>query len=104
MGRWRRRLLVVWSDAMFAYRSAEYDVAASLAGLGFVVREPATHRTWFAGRRCDQRILDSFTFRKTHVGQLELLAELVPYLTLPHILAGCDVFVDNTSAIFSVLN
>ena len=47
-------------------------------------------------------IIAAFAKKMTYIGELELLAEIVPYISEPDRFAGKDVihFVDNTSAIF----
>ena len=44
--------------------------------------------------------MQGFVRRRQQIGQLEILAGLVPYLSVPHLLAGRDVvhWIDNTSA------
>ena len=47
-----------------------------------------------------------FIRKKTYIGQLEILAAMVPYFTMPSLLAGRDVYhwIDNTSAISCLLH
>ena len=101
LGRAQRCLVLVWSDAMYGRGSGAAPVHSS--GVGFVVYDVASGERWSAGGECPAGIIASFTERLTHIGQLELLAELLPYLATPRRFAGADVihFVDNTSAIYA---
>ena len=47
-----------------------------------------------------------FVKKKTYIGQLEILAAMAPYFTMPSLLAGRDVYhwIDNTSAISCLLH
>ena len=44
--------------------------------------------------------IDTWTYRKTYIGQLEIMFGVSPYLSLPEVFEGRDVihFIDNTSA------
>ena len=45
-------------------------------------------------------------YKKTYIGQLELVAAVVAYLTFPDILAGtlCHHFIDNEGAYYSLMS
>ena len=93
--------MLVWSDAMYGRGGGAAPRHSS--GLGFVVYDTVSGARWSAGGECPPGIVESFQERLTHIGQLELLAELLPYLAHPGRFAGKDVihFVDNTSAIYA---
>ena len=83
---------------------AAADLSAA-TGIGFIACDTVSGRRWCAGGPCAPGILATWRRRVQYIGQLEILGELVPYLSTPGLFAGCDVihFVDNTSAIYSVI-
>jgi hypothetical protein len=94
----------VWTDA-----AAEPD-SDELGRLGFVVEIPPEggvglpsyyHGTW----EVTQEVLDYWRVSKQYIGQLELLAAVAVYYTLPHLLQGRKVmhFIDNTSAVSALI-
>ena len=106
LGPARRRLILVWSDAMYTRSAAGAAADLSAAtGIGFIAYDTVSGRRWCAGGPCASDILAAWRRRVQYIGQLEILGELVPYLSTPGLFAGCDVihFVDNTSAIYSVI-
>ena len=65
-----------------------------------------TSREWlFARASCDERFMERFVRRKTYIGQLELLAAVAAYYSLPDIVRGESVmhYVDNTSAVAALV-
>ena len=88
--------MVVLTDA-----SAE----SSLTGmLGFVVVDPVTDRFYVSALRVPGwtiRWLHRLRRKETYIGQHELIAELAPYMSLPHVFYGRRVihYVDNESAL-----
>ena len=92
----RVRPLVVWTDASYS---------AGVGGrVGVVVYDPAlpTGRRWrVAGADVPAAVLSQFRRREQYIGQLEALAGVVPYTSLPDVFRGRDAihFVDNTGAL-----
>ena len=65
-----------------------------------------TSREWlFARASCDECFMQRFVRRKTYIGQLELLAAVAVYYSLPDIVRGESVmhYVDNTSAVAALV-
>ena len=105
----RKPPILIWSDASFEPESKQ------IAAIGFVVAVPKeetvhlegknrTHSDydWFHGSEpISDEFLAAFVYRKQQIGQLELLALLVPYLSMPEILKKKEVmhWVDNSSAV-----
>jgi hypothetical protein len=94
----------VWTDA-----AAEPD-SDELGRLGFVVEIPPDggvglpsyyHGTW----EVTQEVLDYWRVSKQYIGQLELLAAVAVYYTLPDLLRGRKImhFIDNTSAVAALI-
>ena len=106
LGPARRRLVLVWSDAMYTRSAAGSEANLSDAtGIGFIAYDAFSGSRWCAAGPCASDILAAWRRRTQYIGQLEILGELVPYLSTPERFAGRDVihFVDNTSAIYSVI-
>ena len=79
--------------------SAPPDGPASEPGAGLAFL--AEHYDLYHGSaEVPERLMAGFVRRKQQIGQLEILAALVPYLSMPATLAGRDVvhWIDNTSA------
>jgi hypothetical protein len=103
-----RELSLVWSDAMYTARADAVtmgDVIGYETGLGYVAVDIEEVRKTAACRTCPQEILRSMLPKMTYIGQLELIAILLPYWSEPERFAGRDVihFVDNTSAIYCAI-
>ena len=104
----QHKLSLVWSDAMYTARGEVEqidDVIGFETGLGYVAYD--TERVLrTAGRcTCPQEILEAMQKKLTYIGQLELIAILLPYWSEPKRFQGRDVihFVDNTSAIYCAI-
>ena len=103
-----RELVLVWSDAMYTQRAdaiVMQDVIGHETGLGYIAYDTKSAKRSAARCTCPQEILRAMQLKKTYIGQLELLAMLLPYWTEPELFAGKDVihFVDNTSAIYCAI-
>ena len=104
--------VIIWSDAMWEAGRADPG------GIGFVIFVPPGHpsladtgysrkgRYLFGERTITWADVSALGLkeRKQQVGQLELLAGVVPYLSARDIVRGCDVihYVDNTSAVYGL--
>jgi hypothetical protein len=90
---------------MYTPREEWGQVRRHLTGVGYVCYDEERGYTSAGGAACTAEVLDSFEPRAQHIGQLEILAELVPYLTEPATFRGREVvhFVDNTSAIYATI-
>jgi hypothetical protein len=87
-----RTTLIIWSDAMFE---------AKRGAIGFVAFDPDTERYYYSAYRVPQWVYRFFRVLKTYIGQLEILAVLFSYLTLPRqLVANRPVlhYIDNTSS------
>jgi len=104
--------VLVWSDARWEVGDPRP------AGVGFVVAVPkvgapagVTARSvaelvrrydfYHGSEVVPESFMRGFVRRKQQIGQLELLAGLVPYLSMPDVMAGARVchWIDNTSAV-----
>ena len=103
----RRKRIYIWSDAMY-----DTNVASAPGALGFaiyiehILDGRVTDSEWlFARAACDQRFMQRFVWRKTYIGQLELLAAVAVYYSIPHILQGENVihYIDNSSAVAALV-
>ena len=67
------------------------------AGLAFLA---AHYDLYHGSAEVPERLMAGFVRRRQQIGQLEILAAIVPYLSMPATLAGRDVlhWIDNTSA------
>ena len=76
---------------------AEGPSAEPGAGLAFLHRY---YDFYHGSAEVPESFMQGFVRRRQQIGQLEILAGLVPYLSVPHLLAGRDVvhWIDNTSA------
>ena len=95
----KRRPLVIWTDASY---SAEHG-----GRVGVVIYDPLkpAGRKWlFAGADVPAAVLARFRRREQYIGQLEALAGVLPYSSLPHLVRGRDVihFIDNVGALASL--
>lgn len=95
--------VLVWSDAAW-----EID-SVTPAMMGFVMCVPAhgssPERWWHSSLVVPTAFMEAFNARTQYIGQLELLAAVAVYYSLPAIMVDAHVlhFVDNTSALFGVL-
>ena len=93
-GRRRRRPVLVWTDAAYS-RSSDPP-----GRLGAVVFDPEADRWRHASMDISQEWLTRFAEKRQYIGQLECLAAVAVYFSLPE-LRGRDVihFIDNTGAL-----
>ena len=98
--------LLVWSDASWGDRHS--DDPAARGGLGFVVFDPSplgdssARGQWiYADTISSASMLNAFVEKTQYIGQLELLAAIAVYYSLPKTCKGRKVihYVDNTSAV-----
>jgi hypothetical protein len=98
--------IVIWTDAMWT------PGATPRGRMGFVVyippgRDPAypEGRYLYSSLDADEAILSRMDYRETYIGQLELLAAILVYASLPALLHGEYVlhFIDNTSALAGLI-
>jgi hypothetical protein len=95
--------VLVWSDAAFE------PGADTPASIGFVVLIPGVagqpDKWLHSSVEIPAAVLASLTERKQYIGQLELLAAVAVYYSLPDVFAGRQVihFIDNTSALAGLL-
>ena len=98
----RRRVIFVWSDAMWDPSSPQP------ARLGWVVyappdeAHPSAPSGWFwSYYDVPEALLELFVRRASYIGQLEILAAVVVYFSWPDLFRDVYVvhFIDNTSAI-----
>ena len=88
----RRSTLIVWSDAMYE---------STTGSLGFVAFDPDTGRYYYSAYQVPAWVYSFFRVLKTYIGQLEILAVLFVYLTLPaRVTSRRPVlhYIDNTSS------
>lgn len=96
-----RRIIFVWTDAMWEASSDRP------AGIGWVVYIPAVAGCsgptgWFYSEySAPADVIAAFVAKASYIGQLELLAAIAPYFSMPAAFADEFVihFIDNTSAI-----
>ena len=94
-----RKALLVWSDAM---------LQDGIGRLGFVVHDPTDGITLYSSYLVPQWMMLMFAHPLHCIGQLEIMAALMVYITLasydPEMIHDRDVlhFVDNTSAIMGL--
>ena len=94
-----RKVLLVWSDAM---------LQDGVGRLGFVVHDPSDDLTLYSSYLVPQWMLLMFAHPLHCIGQLEIMAALMVYITLdsydPDMVRDRDIihFVDNTSAIMGL--
>ena len=99
--------IVVWTDAMW---SPEARVRGCLGFVIFI--PPGRDRDFPRGRflysylDVGEDVIARFEPRATHIGQLELLAAIMVYTTVPSLVAGQFVlhFIDNTSALAGLIS
>ena len=99
---WKRRRLppvLVWTDA-------SYEPDGDPPGcLGVVVCDTAGAGRWFhASLDISAEWVRRYAPKETYIGQLETLAAVAAYYSLPGVIGGRDVihFVDNTGALCAV--
>ena len=87
-----RSTLIIWSDAMYE---------ASRGALGFVAFDPDDDQYYYSAYVVPSWVYLFFRVLQTYIGQLEILAVLFAYLTLPkHVVCNRPVlhYIDNTSS------
>ena len=92
---------VVLTDACFR--------AGVEQGLGVFLWCPKRKRSYYTYAPAPDWMMNLFRSlkeKKTYIGQLELVAAVMAYLTFPDILAGelCHHFIDNQGAYYSLLS
>ena len=96
----RKRRIIIWSDAM--YDGGALGIVACIES----TEDGVTSREWlYTHASCDERFMQRFVHRKTYIGQLELLAAVAAYYSLPDIVRGESVmhYVDNSSAVAALV-
>jgi hypothetical protein len=86
-----RSTLIIWSDAMYEQRG----------GLGFIAYDPDSDSYYYSAYLVPKWVYGYFRALKTYIGQLEILAVIFAYMTLPqHVLASRPIlhYIDNTSS------
>ena len=87
-----RATLIIWSDAMYE---------SGTGGIGFVAYDPDIHRYFYSAHKVPRWVYLFFRVLQTYIGQLEILAVLFAYTTIPHSLTrGRKIlhYIDNTSS------
>ena len=87
-----RSTLIIWSDAMYE---------AGRGAIGFVAYDPDSTSFYYSAFRVPVWVYPFFRVLKTYIGQLEILAILFAYLTLPKWLVSARPvlhYIDNTSS------
>ena len=87
-----RSTLVIWSDAMYE---------SGRGALGFVVYDPDVSSFMYSAYKVPAWVYLFFRLLGTYIGQLEIAAVLLCYLTIPkRVLSGRPVlhYIDNTSS------
>ena len=87
-----RTTLVIWSDAMYE---------APCGALGFIAYDPDDGRYYYSAYEVPSWVYLFFRVLQTYIGQLEILAVLFAYLTLPQrVVCSRPVlhYIDNTSS------
>jgi len=100
LDRQKRPTLLVWSDAM-------YDMDTRVGRLGFVVYEPETGQFYHSSWIVPQWVFAMFIHKRQYIAQLEILAALAVYFTMPVSMTRFrDIlhFIDNSGAISSLLH
>ena len=69
-----RTTLIIWSDAMYE---------AGRGSLGFIAYDPDDNSFWYSAYSVPRWVYPFMRVLKTYIGQLEILAVLFAYLTLP---------------------
>ena len=95
-----RRPSLLWTDG-------SYEEDGAQRGVGFLLGTPDAEGeyswTHGAGELPDE-LMSEFIERRQQIGQVEIAGAIIPYLTVPELLAGRDVvhFIDNTSAVVAL--
>ena len=87
-----RSTLVIWSDAMYE---------AGVGALGFVAFDPDDGTHYYSAYKVPSWVYAFFRILQTYIGQLEIMAVLFAYMTLPlHVVSNRPVlhYIDNTSS------
>ena len=95
----RRKPVLVYTDASFT----RWHGGLGMIGIVIIdLDDPSVIRV--AGRVVPGHILARFRPRKTYIGQLEALAAVMAYTSLPEIFTGREVvhFIDNTGALYGL--
>ena len=91
------KTLLIWTDA-------SWELGTGI--MGMVIYVPETERYYYSYLKVPQWMVTKWTPKMQKIGQAEILAAIVPYMSLPaHLLANRNVihFVDNTPALHSIL-
>ena len=95
----QRKPIIVYTDAMYT------KGAAVPAGIGMCIYDPYSKHKWqHASADCPGWIMEKFKARDQYIGQLEVIAAVAVYSSLPEQFRERDVihFIDNTGALVGI--
>ena len=111
---------LLWSDGCYENPDRSYFTQGVECNIGFLVGSPRKGAEWpppstpppaewvaanytfvHGAAPVPAELLETLVRRKQQIGQVEIIGAIVPYLSVPELLAGRDVlhWIDNTSAL-----